>query len=97
MIVTVTPTVMDGTVVRWYHDADRLDDLDAIRPMLSASRNGVMVGTYLHQVPTVLLAAAQDAYETLRRDRGADLRHLATHRSKAMFGPLEPVTPPDPS
>ncbi|WP_030487281.1 hypothetical protein [Micromonospora chokoriensis] len=93
MIVTVTPTIGDGTVVRWYYDADALADLHGIEPMVSASRNGVRIGTYLHCVPDEIMTTAQDAYEQLRRDSDADLKHLATHTRAGLFAPLVPVTP----
>lgn len=90
MIVTVTPTIGDGTVVRWYADSAPLDALSHIA-MVSASRNGVIVSGYLHEVPDDVMAAARDTYETLRRNRDADVRHLATHRKRRMFGPYEPI------
>lgn len=89
MIVTVTPTVMDGTVVRWYHNEDAAE---YGREMVSASRNGVRVNGYLNDVAADVLSAAQQAYETLRRDNRADVSGLATHRRSGMFGPLVPVT-----
>lgn len=39
MIVTVTPTAMSGTVVRWYHPS--AIDSPSQQPLISASRNGV--------------------------------------------------------
>ena len=89
MIVTVTPTVMSGTVVRWYR-SESAAERDA--EMVSASRDGVHVSCYLHEVPADLMEAARGAYEALRHDRRADLKHLATHRRRGMFGPLEPLT-----
>lgn len=90
MIVTIAPTIGDGTVVRWYHDSAPLDALPHIATV-SASRNGVLVSGYLHEVPEDVMAAARDTYETLRRNRDADVRHLATHRKRRMFGPYEPI------
>ncbi|MGX4657087.1 hypothetical protein ACWCHM_26060 [Micromonospora sp. SCSIO 07396] len=91
MIVTVTPTLMDGTVVRWHWGESDANN-PGIEPIVSASRNGVRVGVYLHQVPADVMAAAQQAYDALSRDHHADLKHLATHRRRGLFGPLEPVT-----
>ncbi|MFG1659055.1 hypothetical protein ACGFIY_21235 [Micromonospora chersina] len=88
MIVTVTPTIMDGTVVRWYSSEDAVE---YGREMCSASRNGVRVNGYLTDVPADVLAAAQQAYEALRRDDRTDVGHLATHRQRGLFGPYEPV------
>lgn len=89
-VVTVTATVMSGTVVRWHRD---LYAAEEHRPVLSASRDGVLIesGVYLHTLPPEWLAAATAAYEALKRDRGADMSALATHRRAAMFGALEPV------
>lgn len=86
MIVTVTPTLMDGSTVRWY--ARPSDVLDRIDPTVSVSRHGVRIGTYLHHVPEDVLATAQAAYEALRADPNVDLSHLATHRRQGLFGPL---------
>lgn len=79
MIVIVTPTVMDGTVVRWYRA-----DGGPGEAVLSASRNGVKVRAYLHEVEEAL-PAARAVYETLRADRNADVSHLATHRWAGPF------------
>jgi hypothetical protein len=85
VIVTVTPTIMDGQVVRWY--ASEAAE-EAHRPLLSASRNGVMIhAAYLHHVEE-LLDAARDTHARL--ERGEDVEDVATHRSP-MFGPLEPI------
>lgn len=89
MIVTVTPTIMDGPVVRWY--ARPSDLLDRAEPTVSVSRHGVRVGTYLHKVPDDVMATAQAAYEALRADPSVDVSHLATHRRVGLFGPLEPA------
>ena len=92
MIVTVTPTVMSDTVVRWYR-GESAEELGA--EQVSASRDGVIVNGYLHLVPDCVMATAGAAYLTLKRDRAAYLGHLATHRRKGMFGPLEPVPTTD--
>lgn len=90
MIVTVTPTIMDGTVVRWYatENPEGLGE-----PQVSVSRNGVLVSGYLHEVPEAVLAQAQELHRRWRRDRDAwpDVRKLATHRRRGILGPLEPV------
>jgi hypothetical protein len=91
MIVTVTATVMDGTAVRWYRG---MSAAEMHRPVLSASRRGVKVydGVYLNEVPPEWIAAAMQAYETLRGDPRADVKHLATHVNKGPSnGPLVPV------
>ncbi|MGP3917683.1 hypothetical protein [Nonomuraea sp. 10N515B] len=89
MIVTVNTTIMDGTVVRWFRS---LDAAQTQRQVMSASRHGVRVEVYLHEIPGEALRAANGAYETLRRDRNADVRHLATHVNRGPSnGPLVPV------
>lgn len=80
---------MDGTVVRWYANAQQV--LSADRPTVSASRNGVLANGYLHEIPPGWLTAATDAFEALRRDHGADCRRLATHRIRFDRSRLEPV------
>jgi hypothetical protein len=93
VIVTVTNTVMDGLVVRWYRSesAERRGV-----EFMSASRNGVMVGCYLHEVHSDLLAAAKAAYRDLSHGIETDVRALATHKRNGPFSPLEPVVVPDP-
>lgn len=92
-VVLVTPTIEDGTVVRWYvHEAAAENCCE----YMSASRNGVQVKTYLHKVPEGQLLAAQAAYELMRRDRNADVSDMATHRFKRFMGrEIEPI-PADP-
>lgn len=74
MIVTITPTVMDGTVLRWY-DAD---DIAGRKPVMSVSRNRVQVHDPDAVTPASFQAAAV-AYAELKRDRLADVRRFATH------------------
>ncbi|MGW0587461.1 hypothetical protein [Streptosporangium sp. NPDC002607] len=90
-VVTVTPTVMDGTVVRWHHS---VRDAEIHRPVVSASRRGVAIhAEYITDVPVGWIVAATQAYEALLNDRRADLGHLATHRNQGHpSGPLVPVT-----
>ncbi|MBM0257360.1 hypothetical protein [Micromonospora sp. 4G55] len=91
MIVTVTHTIMDGAVVRWYRPDMPLDQLLTARPAISASREGVLVNAYLHEVPEFVLALAQNIHATFQRNPNAPVQHLATHRRRGMFGPYEPV------
>jgi hypothetical protein len=90
MIVTVTPTVMDGTVVRWYA-GDNPDSIGS--PQVSVSRNGVLVNGYLHEVPEGVLDQAKQLYEGWRinRDAWPDIDRIATHKRRGFLGPLEPV------
>jgi hypothetical protein len=74
VIVTVTPTVMDGTVLRWY----AADDDAGQHPVMSVSRNRVQV----HEKDAVTPAAAQaaaEAHAALKRDRYANVLGYATH------------------
>lgn len=89
-VITVTMSV-DGQVVHWHQTVSAATNH---RPTISASRNGVAVhAEYLTNIPEDWVTAAKTAYNELRRNRQADLRHLATHRHGhgLMNGPLEPV------
>lgn len=82
-VVLVFPTIMDGTVVRWYRDVDAAKYGQEIA---SASRNGVGV----NMAPREVAIAAYDAHESLRR--GEDVSHLETHRrGRFPSGELVPV------
>lgn len=85
MIVIATPTIMDGTTIRWYTDEATVERHD---PVASASRNKVEF--YQDDVPAHVRDAAQAAGRELAKDRDADVRHYATH-TKTLFGPLTPV------
>lgn len=87
-VITVTPTVMDGTVVRWYVNTTAAETGTDV---MSACREGVLINVHLHKVPVEWLLTATQVHERLRKDRSADLAHLATHRKTRMFGPVEPV------
>jgi hypothetical protein len=84
-VSVVTPTIMDGTVVRWYRDQA---DAEAVRPMASASRNRVELDEHL--IPAELRArvtdAANAAHRELAANRRADVDHYATHRHETPFG-----------
>jgi hypothetical protein len=95
VVVTVTATVMDGTVVRWHRNTAAAEDCRA--ELASASRNGVLVRGYLHELPPGVLVAAERVHERLSADRRADFRYLATHRRDGLAGPLVPVREGSPS
>lgn len=91
-VVTVTPTIGDGTVVRWH---ENVGDALAVCPFVSASRNAVVVhGSTLR---------TDGEHEELRRVldhafavrsrimRGDDVRDLATHERHGFGAPLAPV------
>ncbi|MGW6502968.1 hypothetical protein [Nonomuraea angiospora] len=88
MIVTVN-TFSNETMVRWFRS---LEAAQTQRHVMSATRHGVRVEVYLHEIPAEALRAAQNAYEVLRRDRNADVNYLATHVNRGPAnGPLVPV------
>jgi dihydrodipicolinate synthase/N-acetylneuraminate lyase len=95
-VITVTATVMDGQVARWYRS---VEDATIHRAVLSASRSGVSVyAEFLTDVPQEWIDAAKAAHAELAADRNADVRHLATHRNRGFSnGPLEPVEKGDQS
>lgn len=81
VVSVVTPTVMDGTVVRWYDGADGPE-------IASASRNRVLF--HRDDVPPGVRDAALGAHKELVRSRNADVRHYATHMRDGLSGPLVP-------
>lgn len=87
-VVIVYPTVMDGTVVRWYRSAKAAE---YGTEMASASRNGVCV----EMAPRAIAMAAYDVYDTLKANSRADVSGLATHR-RTFKGPAVPVDPRTP-
>lgn len=74
-VITVTPTIQDGTVIRWFASESAVE---YGRARVSASRNGVIVEGYLHDAEP-WIGAAQQAYEQLKRNDRTDMKHLATH------------------
>lgn len=79
-IVSVAfPTIMDGTVVRWYHGS-----YERGKEICSASRNGV---TFTHGPP---LEVAQQVHELLRADPNADVSAFVTHRVRFGHNHAEP-------
>lgn len=93
-VITVTVTVMDGTVVRWFRDLNAAENM---RAAVSASRNGVSIhAEYLTDVPKLWVDAALEAYGELKVNRDVNLSGMATHRHRgAMNGPLVPVEKED--
>lgn len=85
-VVTVTPTIQDGTVVRWFTS---LADAEDCEPVVSASRNRVV--QHRDPVPEAWLVAAEAVWKALRSNPDADMRHLATHRRNGFLGPLVSV------
>lgn len=88
-VVIVTPTVMDGTVVRWYRSVAAAEQ---VRASLSASRRGVAVhAEFLTDIPSAWVEQAVQAHQALAANPRADLSGLATHHRKFMNGPIVPV------
>lgn len=88
------PTIMDGLVLRWYRSVDAYE-LNG-EAFCSASRAGVLIPGYLHQVPAEVLAKAEEAYEILRDGGPRELAAaMATHRPKRFMSrelvPIDPV------
>jgi len=88
-VITVTSTIMDGTVVRWF---ESLGAAENMRPALSASRRGVAVhAEFLTDIPVQWVEHATQVHRALAVDPGADASGLATHRRRGLSGPLEEV------
>lgn len=91
-VVTVTPTIGDGTVVRW-HTSEAA--AGGGYPFVSASRNAVIV----HEATLRTAAAGENLRRLLdhafavqaRILRGEDVRDLATHERRGLTGPMLPV------
>lgn len=87
MIVTETPTIMDGRVVRWFRDEH---DEKTGEPLVSASRNGVQIAQeMLTGADEAAVASAFDVHRRLvngpDRGHGADLTDVITHRRRGLF------------
>lgn len=90
-VITVTATIQDGTVVRWYRSVQAAENRG---PALSPSRKGVMVHhEYLTDIPAEWIDRAREAHATLAADGDADFKSWATHRRLGLLGPLEAITP----
>lgn len=92
-VVTVTPTIMDGTVVRWYANLAAAENR---HEYLSASRNAVMVDAEMKDTAEVgeIVTAIQRACDVMvRLRRGDDVRDLATHDRPFASRRLDPVLP----
>lgn len=74
MIVTTTPTIMDGQVLRWYLSEAAAKDRWEI---VSASRNSIIISGDPHLTDTIL-GDARRAHRRLAA--GEDVTDMATHR-----------------
>lgn len=88
MIVTTTPTIQDGQVLRWHLSEDSANYGDEIA---SASRNAILVDGNLLKIEPII-GDLKRAYERLAR--GEDVTDMATHRAR-MFGGVEPIVRAD--
>jgi hypothetical protein len=78
LVVIITPTIMDGRVVRWYQSLNAAEQSNEI---VSASRNGVRVECFVSpdgvESLVALIREARKAADLIRS--GKDVSHLATH------------------
>lgn len=89
-VVIVAPTIMDGTVVRWYRSVAAAE---TSRASVSASRRGVAIHEeFLTDIPPAWVQEAEQAHRALAGNSRADLNRMATHHHrKFMNGPIVPV------
>lgn len=92
MIITVTPTIMSGTVVRWYKN-EYAEETG--REIMSASRERVMVTggdvTNSENMAELISLMATAAGVMLDLRRGKDVSSLATHRRHLGSRELTPL------
>lgn len=91
LVVTVRPTIMDGTVVDWFLSEAAARDVS--RAIVSASRNGVHIDCWLHQLPDGLLDTAREIAALIRQGaRTAEIEQLyATHNRAWGSRELTPI------
>lgn len=93
LIVTVRPTIMDGPVIDWFLTEAAAHDVS--RAIVSASRNGVHLDCWLHQIPGLLglLETACQAAEACKRGtRTPELEQAyATHERSWGSRELTPI------
>lgn len=88
-VVVATPTVMDGTVVRWFRS---MTAYAHHQPSVSASRARVSVHDDEYQtLPQEWIALAMDVHRQLARDSHANVDHVVTHRREIGSDRLIPV------
>jgi hypothetical protein len=83
-VVVATPTVLDGTVVRWYRSMAAYAHQQA---SVSASRARVSVHDDEYQtLPPEWVALATDVHHQLARDPRANVDHVVTHQHRRALG-----------
>jgi hypothetical protein len=91
VIIISFATIMDGQVLRWYRDQTAVENGDEI---MSASRSGVKIYGYVHEVHREL-PHAERAYLRLRD--GQDVDDVATHTVGLFRRDLKPIERPGPT
>lgn len=71
MIVVLTPTELDGAVLRWYETEDATG-----KPAVKVSHSGIAINA---EVPPEVRENAIAAFRELARKPTADVTHYATH------------------
>ncbi|MFD5089377.1 hypothetical protein ACFWMR_02160 [Amycolatopsis thailandensis] len=89
LVVTVTPTIMEGTVIRWYRSLSAAST--GGQAVASASRNGFSFFIMLTRADNPLIDAVRDAHDALAAGHVNEVETIATHRRHSLFGPLVPV------
>jgi len=85
-VVISFPTIMDGTVLRWYR-SERAAEYS--REFLSASRNGITTEGVLDARDRPILEQAWIVHEALAADRAADVSVYITHHRQTYGGAIE--------
>lgn len=93
-IVTVTPTIMSGTVIRWFRSEAAADKCE---PVVSASRECVQIHdprSFSLAERDAVLPVADECRRLLVLDKRDPVKARATHESP-LFGDLRPVAKGD--
>lgn len=91
-IITSRQTIMDGLVLGWWHTTDARIGESGVKPVLSVGRRGVLVNSFLHEVPQWWIDEANAAYEALASGNTESVKQLVTHRYDAGAMKLVKVT-----
>lgn len=85
-VITATPTIQSGLVVRWRRSTEG-------PAILSASRHGVMIhgDVFLHDLPDEWIEMARRAHNWIKAGWEDGAQALATHRHARRFGDLVPI------